>query len=202
MPLELRRPFSYSHLLFSPMLSRLPVGLGVPGKLDIVESEKREPAFGAAPVEPPSVPGEPKDALRAVWNGLVGEKGEPGRLPLEMPPLAGRALGNSGLPEMGDPVKLLLKLPSVLLLLPWVAAAMLAAEPETEGVRVYRGGVVYTAFGVADDLMAGRPNSLRWLGVNGMSESVSGLRKSGSSERTMLRTSTVLMTVANTLLYC
>lgn len=201
-PLELRRPFSYNHLLFRPMLSRLPVGLGVPGRLDIVESEKRDPAPDATAVDPPRVPGDPKDAFRVLWNGLAGEKGDPLRLPLEGPPLAGRALGNSGLPEMGEPVKLLLKLVSLPLPLPCVAAAMLAAEPETEGVRVYRGGVVYTALGVADVLRTGRPNSLRWLGVNGISTRVSGLRKSGRRERAMLMKSTALMTVTSRPLYC
>ena len=171
------------------MLSRLPdVGLGVPGRADMAESPNKD--------APPLALGEPNEDLRPFWNALLGENGDP-------LPLLARALGNRGLLEIGEPEKLLLRLESLPLApaLPRVAVAMLAGEPDTEGVRAYRGGVVYTALGVAAALRGSRPRSLRWLGVRGISTRLSVVRKSGSTERTMLIANTALRIRATRLPY-
>ncbi len=63
---------------------------------------------------------------------------------------------------------------------------MLAGDPASDGVREYRGGVLYAELGVAGRELGGRPSSLRWAGVRGMSERSSWGRTSGSSAKAML----------------
>lgn len=62
----------------------------------------------------------------------------------------------------------------------------LAGDPPIEGVLEYRGGVLYADEGVAGFELGGRPRSLRWLGVRGMSERSSAGRTRGRRARPML----------------
>lgn len=62
----------------------------------------------------------------------------------------------------------------------------LAGDPPIDGVLEYRGGVLYAEPGVAAPELGGRPRSLRWLGVRGMSERSSAGRTKGSSATPIL----------------
>jgi hypothetical protein len=62
----------------------------------------------------------------------------------------------------------------------------LEAEPAWEGVREYRGGVAMVEDGVGGREEGGRPRSLRWAAVRGMSDRSSVWRKRGKSARRML----------------
>lgn len=53
-------------------------------------------------------------------------------------------------------------------------------EPARDGVRAYRGGVLYTVFGASGFELGGRPSSLRWAGVRGISDMSSGFRRRGA----------------------
>jgi hypothetical protein len=65
---------------------------------------------------------------------------------------------------------------------------LLAGEPlNGVGVRGYLGGVAYFVSGVAGAELGGRPSSLRWAGVSGMSEISSFPRRSGQHAATMLK---------------
>lgn len=65
---------------------------------------------------------------------------------------------------------------------------MLAGEPlNGVGVRAYLGGVEYFASGVGGAELGGRPSSLRWAGVRGMSKISSLLRKRGQHAANMLK---------------
>ena len=55
-----------------------------------------------------------------------------------------------------------------------------------DGVREYRGGVLYLASGVGGNALGARPNSLRWAGVRGMSDSSSFFRIRGRQAMMML----------------
>jgi hypothetical protein len=79
---------------------------------------------------------------------------------------------------------------------------MLAGEPASEGVLEYRGGVLYTEFGVAGLELGGRPSSLRWAGVRGMSERSSLGRTRGRSAKRMLINGTRMSVAYTQLLYC
>lgn len=79
---------------------------------------------------------------------------------------------------------------------------MLAGEPASDGVLEYRGGVLYTEFGVAGRELDGRPSSFRWAGVRGMSERSSWGRTSGSSAKTMLINGTTTNAAYIQRLYC
>ncbi len=67
---------------------------------------------------------------------------------------------------------------------------LLPAEPEADGVRVYRGGVLYTEPGVGGAVDGGRPSSLRWPAVRGISEQSSFARNNGDKFITMLNRGT------------
>jgi hypothetical protein len=79
---------------------------------------------------------------------------------------------------------------------------MLAGDPASDGVLEYRGGVLYTEFGVAGLELGGRPSSFRWAGVRGMSERSSLGRTSGSSAKTMLISGTMTRVAYIQPLYC
>jgi hypothetical protein len=79
---------------------------------------------------------------------------------------------------------------------------MLAGDPASDGVLEYRGGVLYTEFGVAGLELDGRPSSFRCAGVRGMSERSSWGRTSGSSAKTMLINGTRMSVAYIQRLYC
>ena len=79
---------------------------------------------------------------------------------------------------------------------------MLAGDPASDGVLEYRGGVLYTEFGVAGLELDGRPSSFRCAGVRGMSERSSWGRASGSSATTMLINGTAMSAANIQRLYC
>lgn len=65
---------------------------------------------------------------------------------------------------------------------------MLAGEPlNGVGVRAYLGGVAYFVSGVGGAELGGRPSSLRWAGVRGMSEMSSLPRKRGQHAAIVLK---------------
>lgn len=57
---------------------------------------------------------------------------------------------------------------------------LLPVDPDMDGVREYRGGVLYTDPGVGGADEGPRPRSFRWPGVRGMSERSSFGRTSGN----------------------
>jgi hypothetical protein len=79
---------------------------------------------------------------------------------------------------------------------------MLAGDPASDGVLEYRGGVLYTEFGVAGLELDGRPSSFRCAGVRGMSERSSWGRARGSSAKTMLINGTAMSAANIQRLYC
>lgn len=56
-----------------------------------------------------------------------------------------------------------------------------------DGVREYRGGVLYLVSGVAGLELGGRPSSFRWADVNGMSDRSSFARTSGRQAMTIFQ---------------
>lgn len=60
-----------------------------------------------------------------------------------------------------------------------------------DGVREYLGGVLYTVFGGSGLELGGRPSSLRWAAVKGMSDMSSFCRISGRQAIPMFHTGNV-----------
>lgn len=67
----------------------------------------------------------------------------------------------------------------------------LPVDPAIEGVREYRGGVLYLVSGVAGFELGGRPSSFRWAGVRGISARSSLARTRGRHAMTMFHTGSV-----------
>lgn len=66
-----------------------------------------------------------------------------------------------------------------------VDALALPVDPAMDGVRAYRGGVLYVVSGAAGLELGGRPSSFRWAGVKGISAMSSGPRTSGRQATNM-----------------
>lgn len=126
---ELLRPFSKSHLLFNATVLLLPfaglgLGLSIPPNSDVPALAPRAPPKGLGGFK------DPNDDLRAPFialcsNGLAaGENGEPSPPSAPLPPLPPFPAPFIGLP-IGELEKL-----------------RLPVEPDSEGVREYRGGVL------------------------------------------------------------
>lgn len=79
---------------------------------------------------------------------------------------------------------------------------ILAGDPASDGVLEYRGGVLYTEFGVAGAELGGKPSSFRWAGVSGMSERSSLGRTSGSNAKATLINGTRISVAYIQLLCC
>lgn len=123
----------------------------------------------------PSDPNEERRApFMAFWSkGLLGKPNTPG---FALPLLA------TGLPWFENGLRGELE-----------KLRLLPADPEIEGVREKRGGVLYTEPGVGGAEEGGRPSSFRWLGVRGMSEKSSLCRARGSRLVPMLKMGTARM---------